>query len=278
MENVDFASAKLNGNHTTARIIIQDHINNMELVEEVDIIFDALLVERLQNHVPGTVCCVAGAAHRLLSKVAGMPAEASLADPPLWSAVKRQAHVFQFDHSVNRFFCQHFRGILIAEIITPLYSVIGVPEWIILFQIAKCRADPTLRGMLSGLKLTDSVDSLALLYLATIQAIAHGTRHILSALAEQGYRVDTLLACGGDTKNPLFFREHADICGVRVALPKEPEAVLLGSALLGAVAAGRYASVVEAMGAMSAAGRYFYDFDGLAPGGRHDDRRLHGVQ
>jgi hypothetical protein len=29
---------------------------------------------------------------------------------------------------------------------------------------------------------------------------------------------------------------------------------------------------------MSAAGKYFYDFDGLAPGGRHDDRRLHGVQ
>ncbi|MFZ5891812.1 MAG: FGGY-family carbohydrate kinase [Myxococcota bacterium] len=116
------------------------------------------------------------------------------------------------------------------------------------------RADPTLRGMLSGLRLSDSVDSLALLYLATLQAVAHGTRHILSALAAQGYQIDTLLACGGDTKNPLFLREHADICGCRVVLPREPEAVLLGSALLGAVAAKRYASVVEAMGAMSAAG------------------------
>ena len=116
------------------------------------------------------------------------------------------------------------------------------------------RADPSLRGMVSGLKLTDSVDSLALLYLATIQAIAHGTRHILSALSEQGYRIDTLLACGGDSKNSVFVREHADATGCRIVLPREPEAVLLGAALLGAVAAGRFASVVEAMGAMNAAG------------------------
>jgi ribulose kinase len=116
------------------------------------------------------------------------------------------------------------------------------------------RADPTLRGMLSGLKLTDSVDSLALVYLATIQAIAHGTRQIIEALNAQGYRIDTLLACGGDTKNAVFLREHADITGCRLVLPSEPETVLLGSALLGAVASGRYASVVDAMGAMSAAG------------------------
>jgi len=116
------------------------------------------------------------------------------------------------------------------------------------------RADPTLRGMVSGLKLTDSVASLALLYLATIQAIAHGTRHILAALAKSGYAIDTVFACGGDTKNPLFVREHADATGCRIALPREPEAVLLGSAMLGAVAAGRHASVVAAMSAMSGAG------------------------
>ena len=113
------------------------------------------------------------------------------------------------------------------------------------------RADPTLRGMVSGLKLTDTVESLALLYLATIQGIAHGTRHILSALAGQGYRIDTLLACGGDIKNPVFVREHADVTGCRIVLPREPESVLLGSALLGAVASGHQPSLLHAMGAMS---------------------------
>ncbi len=117
------------------------------------------------------------------------------------------------------------------------------------------RADPTLRGMVSGLKLTDSVQSLALLYLATIQAIAHGTRHIVSSMNEAGYRVKMLLACGGDTKNPVFVREHADITGCRLVLPEEPEAVLLGSAILGAVASGDQANVMAAMAAMDHAAR-----------------------
>ncbi len=116
------------------------------------------------------------------------------------------------------------------------------------------RADPTLKGMVSGLRLTDSVESLALLYLATIQAIAHGTRHIIAALEAQGYRIETLLACGGDTKNPVFLREHADVTGRAIALPEEPEAVLVGAAILGAVAAGAHPSVVAAMGAMTAPG------------------------
>ncbi len=113
------------------------------------------------------------------------------------------------------------------------------------------RADATLRGMISGLKLADSADQLALIYLATIQALAHGTRHVLDELNRGGYRIDTLVACGGDLKNPVFVREHADVTGCRIALPREPEAVLLGSAVLGAVAGGVHADVLTAMGAMS---------------------------
>lgn len=117
------------------------------------------------------------------------------------------------------------------------------------------RADPSLRGMISGLRLSDSADSLARVYLATVQAIAHGTRHILDTMNAGGYRIKTLFASGGDARNPLFLREHADITGCRVVLPKEPEAVLLGAAILGAVASGDQPSVLAAMGAMSEADR-----------------------
>ena len=117
------------------------------------------------------------------------------------------------------------------------------------------RADATLRGMVSGLSLNSDVEALARLYLATIQGIAYGTRDIIEAMNRQGYRIDTLLATGGDTKNPVFVREHADATGCRVVLPAEPEAVLLGAAILGAVAAGDHPSVLGAMGAMSHAGR-----------------------
>ena len=49
-------------------------------------------------------------------------------------------------------------------------------------------------------------------------------------------------------------REHADATGCRVVLPAEPEAVLLGAALLGAVASGAQPSVLAAMAAMNRAG------------------------
>ena len=116
-------------------------------------------------------------------------------------------------------------------------------------------ADPTLRGMISGLSLSAGVDELARLYLATIQAIAYGTRHIIEAMNATGYAIDTVFATGGGTKNPVFLREHADATGCRIVLAEEAEAVLLGAAALGAVAGGAHRDVRAAMAAMTRAGR-----------------------
>ena len=115
------------------------------------------------------------------------------------------------------------------------------------------RANPNLRGMISGLRLSRTRDDLALLYLAAIQAVAHGTRHIIDEMNRAGFSIDLIFACGGGTKNPVFLREHADITGCRIVLPEEPEAVLLGSAILGAVASGTFPSIMDAMEAMSGA-------------------------
>jgi FGGY-family pentulose kinase len=130
------------------------------------------------------------------------------------------------------------------------------------------RADATLRGMISGLLLSATLQDCARLYLATIQAIAYGTRHIIETMNDSGYEIDTIFATGGGTKNPVFLREHADATGCRLVLPAEPEAVLLGAAMLGAVAGGSYADVRTAMAAMSGSG------DTIAPdramAGYHD--------
>ena len=116
------------------------------------------------------------------------------------------------------------------------------------------RADATLRGMVSGLTLQAGADDLARLYLATIQAVAYGTRHIIEAMNAAGYRIDTIMACGGGTRNPLFLREHAAATGCRIVLPREADAVLLGAAMLGAVAGGVHPALPDAMAAMSHAG------------------------
>ena len=116
------------------------------------------------------------------------------------------------------------------------------------------RADTSVRGSIVGLGLSATLDDLAVLYLATIQSIAYGTRHIIEAMNGNGYTIDTIMACGGGTKNPVFLRAHADATGCRIVLPREPEAILLGAAMLGAVAGEAYGELRAAMAGMSGAG------------------------
>lgn len=69
----------------------------------------------------------------------------------------------------------------------------------------------------------------------------YGTRHILDSLKLQGRpEFETLLMCGGLSKNPLFIQTHAEICDLPVLCPNEKEMVLVGAAILGACAAKFY--------------------------------------
>ncbi|MEM6160713.1 FGGY-family carbohydrate kinase [Erwinia sp. P6884] len=117
------------------------------------------------------------------------------------------------------------------------------------------RANPNLTGILTGLKLSRTPEDMALHYLATVQAIALGTRHIIETMNQSGYSIDTIMASGGGTKNPVFVQEHANATGCAMLLPEESEAMLLGSAMMGTVAAGLYGTLPEAMNAMSRAGK-----------------------
>lgn len=117
------------------------------------------------------------------------------------------------------------------------------------------RANPTLTGTLTGLKLSRTPEDMALHYLATIQAIALGTRHIIETMNQSGYSIDTIMASGGGTKNPIFAQEHANATGCAMLLPEESEAMLLGGAMMGTVAAGVFDTLPEAMSAMSRIGK-----------------------
>ncbi|XP_053248239.1 FGGY carbohydrate kinase domain-containing protein isoform X5 [Podarcis raffonei] len=106
-----------------------------------------------------------------------------------------------------------------------------------------------------GLTLSQGLDDLALIYLATIQAIALGTRHIVETMQAAGHDVNTLFMCGGLSKNPLFVQMHADITGMPVVLAHEVESVLTGAAILGACASKDFASLQDAMEKMGRVGR-----------------------
>ncbi|MDD7970260.1 FGGY-family carbohydrate kinase [Roseinatronobacter alkalisoli] len=113
------------------------------------------------------------------------------------------------------------------------------------------RAEPWRKGGTAGLTLDTGIDDLALDYLASVQALAYGTRHILQVMRDQGVAIDTLVVSGGLARNALYLREHADATGCKVVVPDQEEPVLLGCAMLGAVAAGAQPDLPAAMPQMS---------------------------
>ncbi|TPJ82498.1 FGGY-family carbohydrate kinase [Mesorhizobium sp. B2-6-2] len=116
-------------------------------------------------------------------------------------------------------------------------------------------ADPHAVGVISGLTLDSSFDSLCKLYWRTAVGIALGVRHVLEALNENGYLIDTLHVTGGHTKNPLLMELYADATGCTVVEPLADEAVLLGTGMVAATAAGLYPDLNAACVAMQQGGR-----------------------
>ncbi len=116
-------------------------------------------------------------------------------------------------------------------------------------------ADPHAVGVISGLTLDSSFDSLCRLYWRTAVAIALGVRHILETLNERGYGIDTLHVTGGHLKNPLLMELYADAAGCTVIEPAAEDAMLLGTAMVAATAAGFYPNLTDAATAMEQGGR-----------------------
>ncbi|SOC04220.1 FGGY-family pentulose kinase [Rhodobacter sp. JA431] len=116
-------------------------------------------------------------------------------------------------------------------------------------------AEPWRKGAVVGLGLSCDLDDLALDYLATVQALAYGTRQIIEAMRAKGAQIDTLVMSGGLANNALFVRENADATGCAVLVPETAEPVLLGCAMLAAVAAGSQPDLASAMAAMAGSGQ-----------------------
>jgi ribulokinase len=109
------------------------------------------------------------------------------------------------------------------------------------------RQDPLARGVFVGLSLSHTAGHLLR---AVYEATAYGTRHILADMADQGFQVAEMVACGGGTRSRLWLQLHADICGCPIALTEQAEATALGAAMCAAVGAGAFPGLAEAGTAM----------------------------
>ncbi|MET0748853.1 MAG: FGGY-family carbohydrate kinase [Rhizobium sp.] len=112
-------------------------------------------------------------------------------------------------------------------------------------------ADPQARAVVLGLGMETGPDNLVALYVAGICGLGYGLRQIVDTQAGQGVAIRTISVSGGAGLHPLVRQLLADATGIPIEVTSCPEPVLLGSAMLAAVAAGAYPDLTAAMPAMS---------------------------
>jgi D-ribulokinase len=116
-------------------------------------------------------------------------------------------------------------------------------------------ADPDSRAVIAGLDLDADIAAIERLFVAGLCGLAYGLADVVDAFRSHGVASHMMVMSGGAAKSPLVRQIMADTTGLTVALPESPEPVLLGAAMLGAVAGGAYPSIGDAMASMSTIGR-----------------------
>lgn len=115
-------------------------------------------------------------------------------------------------------------------------------------------ADPHARAIISGLGIERDLESLASLYLAGIYGIGYGLRQIINTQSTAGAPVEKVVISGGAGQSELIRQLLADAIDKPVLASDAEEPVLLGAALLGAVAGGAFPDLNTAMSRTSRVG------------------------
>ncbi|MGA4670620.1 FGGY-family carbohydrate kinase [Propionibacteriaceae bacterium Y1923] len=108
-------------------------------------------------------------------------------------------------------------------------------------------SDAKARGTFTGLGLHHRREHL---YRAIQEATCYGLEMNLRTLREHGLQAQSIIACGGALSSPPWMQMHADVTGVEIVITEVQDGPSLGSAMMGAVAAGRFADLPEAAAAM----------------------------
>ncbi|HMJ98501.1 MAG TPA: FGGY-family carbohydrate kinase, partial [Reyranella sp.] len=115
-------------------------------------------------------------------------------------------------------------------------------------------ADPDSRAIVAGLDLDVDIGAMERLFVAGLCGLAYGLADVVDVLRAHGVESELMVISGGAARSALVRQIMTDTTGLTVALPETQEPVLLGAAMLGAVAGKVYGSIGEAMTSMSAIG------------------------
>lgn len=123
-------------------------------------------------------------------------------------------------------------------------------------------ADPQARAVIVGLGMERDIDNLVVHYIAGLCGIGYGLRQIIEAQAEAGASIDNVVISGGAGQHRFVRQILADASGKPVIGTSAAEPVLLGAAILGAVAGGQFADIGEAMAKLASVDASYAPADG----------------
>lgn len=138
-------------------------------------------------------------------------------------------------------------------------------------------ADPDARAVVAGMDLDADIGSMERLFVAGLCGLAYGLADVVDAFRSHGVDSDMMVISGGAGRSPLVRQIMADTTGLTIAVPETQEPVLLGAAMLGAVAAKSRGSIGEAMAAMSAIGRLSEPSAPAMADFHRTKRKVHGM-
>lgn len=111
-------------------------------------------------------------------------------------------------------------------------------------------ANQKLTGAIFGMNLGTTAP---MVYRALLESTVFGARAIVDHFRSNGIQINKVIMTGGiSRKSPLVMQMCADTFNLPVVVAACDQTCALGSAMFGAVAAGRYAKVEDAMNAMGA--------------------------
>jgi glycerol kinase len=115
--------------------------------------------------------------------------------------------------------------------LVPAFTGLGAPYW-----------DPDARAAIIGLTRASSRSDIAR---AALDSVAYQTYDLLDAMAADGERPTTLKVDGGMAQNDSFMQRLADVLGIPILRPANPESTAFGAACLAGLGCGRYRSFAD---------------------------------
>src|SRR5215475_4027746 len=109
-----------------ASVLAHQEVEREILGEELSVVLEALLIEGMQDSMPGAVSCRAGALSHLLALADGLAAEGALIDSAVAGPREGNAIVFELEYGGRGLAAHVLDRILVPKPVGPLDRVVHV--------------------------------------------------------------------------------------------------------------------------------------------------------